>query len=279
MATRYWTDGGGDGVWATATNWDGGATAPTTNDTAIIGTSNRAIVGATVATDGLVIIVTDGFGGTIGADAPLIFSGNSTGTTLTYGGRGSYANFGLTKGLSATANISGGQQFVLSSGTITTLTTSGGVVTSAAGTVVTTLQNVAAVVTAGYNGTAFTTATNGGTLITSRVCTTLNCKRGTAVQLNNGVTNFTNCGTVNIENGATYNKQSGGTDTTVTAFPGGRLTIAGNAGNSAATVTVTTLNEWAGSSIQDVSNGIVLTVTTRTKVGAVTGTTGGGPPP
>lgn len=278
MATRYWVDGGGDGNWATAANWDSAvAAAPTTNDTAIIGTSNRAIIGGTVATDGIIIIVTEGFGGTIGADAPLIFSGGSTGTTLTYGGRGAYANFGLTKGLSAKVNISGGQQFILSSGTMTgSLDVSGGVVTIAAAAIVPTLNNVAGVVTAGYNGTQFTTVTNSGTLYLSRnVGTggngTLNCNRGTVVQYNNGVTTFTQVsGTVNIQNGATYNKQSGGTDTTINAFPGSKFTITGNAGNSASTVTVTTLNEWSGSQITDSVNGINLTVTTRNKVGPTT---------
>ena len=271
MADKYWTDGGADGVWATGANWNGG-TAPGNSDVAIIGTSNRAIVGATVATTGLTVRVTEGFGGTIGADAPLIFS--DTTTVLIYGGKGAYANFGGTTYTSATLNVSGGQQVVLSSGTFTTLTVSGGNVTIAAAVVVTTLNNVGGTVTAGYNATAFTTANNAGTLHTSRVCTTLNAKRGTAVQFNNGVTTFTSCGTVNIENGATYNKQSGGTDTAVNAFPGSTFTIVGNAGNSAATVTVTTLNQWAGSKIVEAVNGITLTVGTRNYIGVGTTPTG-----
>lgn len=258
-------------MWATGANWIGAA-APGNGDTAIIGSSNRAILGATVATTGLTIRVTEGFGGTIGADAPLIFS--DTTTVLVYGGRGAYVNFGCGTMASTTLNISGGQQVVLSSGTHTALTVSGGNVTIAAGTVVTTLNNVGGVVTAGYNATAFTTANNCGTLYTNRSCTTLNCKRGSAIQYNNGVTTATLCTTVNIENGGVYNKQSGGTDTTVNLFPGGTFSIAGNAGSTGAggvaTVTVTTTNIWAGSRIVDVSGGIALT-TTRVFFGVPSG--------
>ena len=265
-----WTDGSADGNWATAGNWSAGAGAaapPGNGDTVIIGMSNRAILGGTVATTGLTIRFLEGYGGTVGADAPLIFS--DTTTVLYYGGRGAYANFGGGTYATTSIVVSGGQQVVLSSGTHTALTVSGGVVNIAAATVVTTLHNVAGDVTAGYNGTAFTTANNAGTLKTSRSCTTLNAKRGTATQFNNGTSNFTSCTTANISNGATYHKQSGGTDTTVNADPGGIFTIAGNAGNSnsASTVTVTTLNEWAGSKIVDIIGGLTLTVTTRNKIG------------
>lgn len=267
----YWTDGAGDGNWATAGNWSTtgaaspGSTPPANGDTATIGTSNRAIIGGTVATTTLTIKVLDGFGGTIGADTPLIFSNGTT--SIVYGGRGFYANFGGGTHATVTVNISGGQQCVFSSGTLTVLTTSGGSINIAAATVVTTLQNVGADVTAGYNATVFTTATNAGSLKTSRSCTTLNAKRGTVTQYNNGVTTFTLCTTVNIENGAVYNKQSGGTDTTVNVFPGGLFTIVGNSGGANSTVTATTTNIWGGSRVIDVSNGITLT-TTKVYIGS-----------
>lgn len=271
MAVIVWSGGAGDGNWNTGTNWVGG-TKPANNDTAIVGSTNQAIIGGNVTETGLTVVFTKGFGGTVGADAPLIFvSGTGTQAALTYGGSGSYANFGNGGTVTAcTLNVSGGQTVVLSSGTWTTVTSSGGNVQIAASTVVTTLQNVGAVVTA-LAGTAFTTATNAGTLYTTRSCTTLNCKRGTAIQYNNGVTTYTSCTTVNIENGATYNKQSGGTDTTVNNFPGGTFTIAGNAGNSAATVTITTYNQWSGSKSVESMGGVTVTVGTRNYVGEQSG--------
>ncbi len=264
MAVVYWIDGGGDGNWATGANWSSGSK-PANSDTAIIGASNRAIIGGTVAETGLTVKFTEGFGGTVGADAPLIFS--DTAVVLVYGGKGSYANFGGGTYTTSTFNTSGGQQVVLSTGTHTSAVFSGGTINIAAAVVLTTYENIAATVTIGYNATAITTVHNQAKTDCFRSVTTLNAKRGTFTQYNNGTTTFTLCTTVNIENGGTYNKQSAGTDVTVNAFAGGIFTIAGNAGGSTSSVTVTTLNYRAGSRIVDVGAGIILTVTNRNPIG------------
>lgn len=267
MATGYWNGGAGDGNFMTAGNWSGlGGAAPANSDTLIIGSTEQVILGGSTGLTGITLLVTAGFGGTIGSDTPLIFA---SAALITYAGTGNYANFGSGGTVTAAIFHHTVGEVVLSSGTWTTLTNSVGVLTIAAATVVTTLQNVAGTVTAGYNATAFTTLSNGGNVTFNRNATTLNVLRGNATQFNNGVTTFTACTTANVYNGGTYNKQSAGTDTTVNVFPGSRFTIIGQQGGSATTVTITTMNEWAGSTVIDTVPGFTATIGTRNKIGAV----------
>lgn len=266
MSDIVWNGGSGDGNWNTGGNWVGGSR-PANSDTAIIGSTNQAIIGATVAETGLTVKVTPGFGGTIGADAPLIFTNGPA--LIQYAGTGRYANFGCGGTVtSAKFEHSGGQEVVLSSGTWTLVSNSSGTLTIAAATIVTTFNNVAGSVTAGYNGTAFTTCSNGGMMTASRNATTLNCLRGSYIHLDNGVTTYTANTTVNIQNGATYNKRSGGTDTTVNVFPGSTFTIVGTSGGAAGSVTLTTANIWTGSTFTENVPGITLTVTTKNYIGS-----------
>lgn len=265
MADIVWNGGSGDGNWNTGGNWVGGVR-PANSDTAIIGSTNQAIIGATVAETGLTVKVTPGFGGTIGADAPLIFTNGPA--LIQYAGTGRYANFGCGGTVtSAKFEHSGGQEVVLSSGTWTLVSNSSGTLTIAAATIVTTFNNVAGPVTAGYNGTGFTTCSNGGQVYTSRASTTLNCLRGTFIHMDNGVTGTSN-GTVNIQNGATYNKRSSVADTAVNAFPGGKYSLYGTSGFGTGVNAATTINIWAGSTIEDEVPGGIAAYDTKNFIGA-----------
>ena len=265
MSTRYFTGGANDGNFGTAGNWDT-STAPVNGDTVIIGATNQNITaGLATGLTSIVLKITAGYGGSIGdASNSLTFTGS-----LEYAGRGAFAKFGSGGTISAGVfNHTGGTAYV-SSGTWTSLTNGKGNIDIAAAAVVTTAYNVGGVFTAGYNATAFTTFNNSGMATISRACTTLNCKGGSVVSLDNGTTTYISNATVNVNNGAIYNKRSGGTDTTVTVDPGGVLTIDGTSGGAAGTVTVTTLNEYGGSRIIDAVPGLVLTVGTRNRIGVI----------
>lgn len=268
MADVVWNGSAADGNWNTGANWVGGSR-PGNSDTAIIGTTNQAIIGATVAETGLTVRITAGFGGTIGFDAPLIFTNGPA--LIHYAGTGNYANFGCSGTVTAAKFDHSGSQVVnLSSGTWTLITNSAGNLDIAAATVVTTLNNVSGNVTALYNATAFTTCTTSGRMTCYRNVTTLNCKRGSFTHLNNGITTYTAVTTANVENLATYNKRSGGTDTTLNLFSGGTFTVAGNTGGSAGTVTITTANVWAGSNLYKTVPGLTVTIGTQNDIGAAT---------
>lgn len=268
MATRYWIGGGNDGAWATIANWDGGASAPGNGDTVIIGATNQNIHGSTVATTTLTIKVTPNYGGVIGDDTPLIFSAGMT--LFEYAGTGAACNIACTGGTTTDSNFNHtGGTATISGGTWTKITNGIGAMSIAAAAVVTTLQNVAGTISVGYNATAITTLTNSGTVTCARNITTATLDRGPLIHVDNGTTTYTACTTVTIGNGATYNKRSGGTDTTVHLKPGGTLTIAGTSGGVAGTVTVTTLNQWGGSTLKDIVPGLKLTVGTLTPVGAM----------
>lgn len=270
MATQVWSGGAGDGVFLTAANWVSG-TAPVNGDTAVIGSTSQNIHGAATGLTTLTLVVTEGYKGTIGDDAPLTFASI---TLLTFGGVGPACNIGCSGTVTAGHFQHGAKtQVNISTGTWTLLTNGYGPVTIANAVVVTTFKNIGGNVSAGYNATAFTTLTTcGGTVRSARVCTTANAKGGTFISMDNGSSNYITNGTVNVENGATYNKQSGGTDTAVEVFSGGTFTVVGTSGASSsgsAVITVTTLTIWSGSMIVDVVPGLTLTVTNRVYVGPV----------
>lgn len=265
MATGTWTGGANDGVFMTATNWTGlGGAAPANGDTLIIGATSQTIAGAATGLTTVTLKVLAGFSGTAGLDTPLTFSSI---TLLEYAGTGAGANFGTTTATAANFTHTAGT-VTISSGTWTTVNNSLGTLVVPAATVVTTCRNIGGTLTAGYNATAFTTLENSGQATVKRICTTATCMRGSLVQQDNGTTTYTSCGTANVHNGATYNKQSGGTDTTVNLYPGSRFTIAGTSGGSAGTVTVTTLNKYAGSAAVLTVPGLTLTVGTTNYLGA-----------
>lgn len=268
MADVIWNGSAGDGNWNTGANWVGGSR-PANSDVAIINSTNQSIIGATVAETGLTVKITAGFGGTIGADAPLIFTNGPA--LIQYAGTGRYANFGCSGTVtSAKLEHSGAQEVAISSGTWTLISNSSGIVTIAAAAIVTTFNNVAGPVTAGYNGTGFTTCSNGGQMYTSRASATLNCLRGSFVHMDNGVTGTSN-GTVNTQNGATYNKRSSAADTLVNVFPGGKFSLFGTSGFGTGINTATTINIWAGSSIEDEVPGGVAVYGTKNFIGSDTG--------
>jgi hypothetical protein len=264
MATKSWTGGANDSNFMTAANWSDGI-APANSDTLIVGATNQTINGQATGLTGITLKVFPGFGGTIGVDTPLTFGSL---TLLHYAGTGAKCVIGCTGTVTASESNHTVGEFVISTGTWSSHINGIGMLTIAAAAVVTALQNAGGTVTAGYNATAFTTLTTSGTVTSSRVATTATVLRGTYTQRDNGTSNFNTHTTVNVHNGATYNKQSGGTDTTVNAYPGSTFTIYGTSGGAAASVTVTTLNEWGGSIIKDSVPGLTLTIGTRNRIGA-----------
>jgi hypothetical protein len=272
LATKAWTGGANDSNFMTAGNWSDGI-APANSDTLNVGATNQTINGQATGLTGITLKVFPGFGGTIGVDTPLTFGSI---TSLAYAGTGAKCVIGCTGTVTASESNHTVGEFVISSGTWSAHVNGTGMLTIAAAAVVTSLLNAGGTVTAGYNATAFTTLTTAGTCTSHRVATTATVLRGTYTQRDNGTTNYNTHTTVNVHNGATYNKQSGGTDTTVNAYPGSTLTIYGTSGGSAGSVTVTTLNEWAGSTIKDTVPGLKLTITNRIPVGASASVGGGG---
>src|SRR6185436_14830971 len=89
--TKYWTGGGNDGDFSNLSNWSE-ATAFANGDTYHIGATNQNIVaGLTHAYTGITLVVTEGYGGSIGTDASS-FSATSA-AAITYAGRGAFAKF------------------------------------------------------------------------------------------------------------------------------------------------------------------------------------------
>lgn len=265
--TKNWTGGGNDGDWSNLANWSD-ATAFANGDTFIVGATNQNITaGLTHAYTGVTIIVTSGYGGSIGTSSAALSP--SSAALIRYAGRGAFAKFGSagTVTLGDFQHTAG--DVALSSGTWTTLYNSAGSLVIDAAAVVTTGLNLAGSITAAYNATGFTTFTNAGAYaMIRRNITTLNAKRGVVIQENNGTTTFTAVTTSNIENGATYNKRSGGTDTTANVFPGGTLTGDKNAGNASGTATITTVNRYVGSTVITTGlSGLNLTIGTDTTIG------------
>ena len=252
MATvKFWTGGASDGDFSNLSNWNE-ATAFANSDTYIIGATNQNITaGLTHAYTGITLIVTEGYGGSIGSGAsPLSFSSVAA---LTYAGRGAFAKFG-SSGTVTTASCDHVSGFVyIATGTWTELTNSMGNMDIAAAAVVTRLNNIGGTVTAGYNGTAFTNLFSGGTTTFRRNATNAYIMGGRTVQENNGMSNFTLIATIlQVHRGATYNKRSSGAETAATqVFPGATYTVAGNtggaAGGGATTVDVGPVVVWAGS--------------------------------
>jgi len=266
MAVVYFVGAGNDGNWNTGANWSTGAV-PQNSDTALIGATNQNLVAATVAQTGLTIVFTPGYGGNV--EGLTITNG---GTLLRYAGTGASARF-LSGGTFTAASLehSGNQNVELASGTWTTVNNGMGGLLIGASAVVTTLNNTAGTVTAQYNATVFTTCSNAGTMVSYRSATTLNCKRGSYILLDNGTTTYTLSTTVNIENGAVYNKRSGGTDVTLNLFPGGTFTPAGTSGGSGNAITITTANIWTGSTYIENVPGVTVTTTTKNYVGPMNG--------
>jgi len=273
--TKNWTGGGNDGDWSNLANWSD-ATAFANGDTFIVGATNQAIIaGLTHAYTGVTIIVTDGFGGTIGTSSAALSP--SSAALIRYAGRGAFAKFGSAGTVTLGDFQHSTGDVTLSGGTWTTLYNSAGSLVIDAAAVVTTLWNLAGSVTAAYNATAITTLNSAGIYaMIRRNITTLNAKRGITIQENNGTTTFTAVGTSNIENGATYNKRSGGTDTTANVFPGGKLTGEKNAGNASGTATISTVNRYVGSTVVATGiAGVPITITTDNPVGGGPGFSGG----
>ena len=245
--TKYWTGGGNDGDFSNLSNWSE-ATAFANSDTYIIGATNQNITaGLTHAYTGITLIVTEGYGGSIGSGAsPLSFSSVAA---LTYAGRGAFAKFG-SSGTVTTASCDHVSGFVyIATGTWTELTNSTGNIDIAAAAIVTRGNNVRGVWTAGYNGTAFTNFYNGGTATFRRNAT--NCytlQNGRTTQENNGTANYTLV-TTNYVYGGKYNKRSSGADVTGYVFPGAKYSVAGNAGGGATSVDLGNIEIWAGSEV------------------------------
>lgn len=255
MATQVWSGGANDGVFLTAGNWVSGV-APGNGDTAIVGATNQNILGAATGLTTVTLIVTNGFGGSIGSDGVSLTFASAT--LITYAGRGAVCNIGCAGTVAAASFEHYGTGLVnITSGTWTLLTNSYGPMTVSASAVVTTLNNIGGNITIGYNATAITTLTSGGSVRCARVCTTANVLGSKFTSIDNGTTTYITNGTVNVYNGAEYNKQSGGTDTAINAFPGSTFSILGTSGGAAGVVTVTTLSIWSSAKIIDAAPGLV----------------------
>lgn len=271
MALRIWNGAAADGNFGTAGNYVGGV-APVATDSVLFNQGNVDVTAG--LTPGFAIAdltVTPGYGGSIGdsTGAALTFT-NITGT-VSYAGMGAACRIGCSGTVAAASLSHTIGTFYAVTGTWTLINNTAGNLVIPAATVVTTLQNIAGYVTAEYHATPFTTLTNAGTVVFKRVATTLNAKRGIAIQQDNGSSNYTSVVTANVENGGTYNKQSGGTDTLVTVFPGGNFTTEKNAGGSTGTVTITSTVRWAGGRTKTSALPGVTIVPNLTYVGAQTG--------
>jgi len=249
MATnKFWTGGGNDGVFDNLANWSE-ATAFANNDVLTIGATNQDITGGlTHAYTGITLVVTPGYGGSIGgAGGSLSFS---SAASIRYAGRGAFARF-TSAGTVATASLEHvGSSFVaITGGTWTNIDNSLGLFDIAAAAVVTRLNNIMGTGTAGYNSTAFTNLYNGGNFTYRRNATNCYAMAGKTVQENNGTANYTLVTALQVWPGATYNKRSSGADVAGTIFPRGKYTVAGNVGGGVATVDLGNLEIWGGAEV------------------------------
>lgn len=272
--TKNWTGGANDGDLANLSNWDEG-TAFANGDTLKIGATNQNINAVTHAFTGIILIVTEGFGGNIGsASGPVSFSSVAS---LQYAGRGAFASFG-SAGTITTASFEHvvGNVYI-ATGTWTQLTNTNGNLDIAAAAVVTRFDNIGGTGAAQYNATGFTNFYNGGSYTYYRAATNLYCLKGSTVQKNRGTSTYLGNTTVYVYNGATYNKQSGGADTTAYVFPGAKYTTAGNQGGSGTTVDLGDVQIWSGSTVVATAvPGVTFDVTGLTYKGASYSTGGNG---
>lgn len=274
--TKYWTGGGNDGDFSNLTNWSEG-TAFANSDTYVIGATNQDIIaGLTHAYTGITLVVTEGFGGSIGSAAGGSLSFSSA-ASIKYAGRGAYARF-TSAGTVTTAAFDHQSGIVgLTGGTWTNIDNSMGALDIAAAAVVTRINNLAGSVTAGYNATAFTNAYNAGNMTFRRNATNFYALAGRSVQENNGTTNYTLVTALSVYPTATYNKRSSGADVAGTIFPKGTYTVAGNRGGGATTVDLGDLDIWGGASVTATGvPGVVFDVTGFSYRGAAFSSGGSG---
>ncbi len=264
MATKTWS-GAIDGNFGTAGNWVGGV-APVDTDSIIFPSGNAVSVTSGLTT-GVAIVsmwVQEGYMGSIGTAASAMTVTSLT--ALDYAGRGQFCKIG-SAGTIALANIdvNSGNAFYAASGTWTRINASGrgGTIDVDAAAVLTAAYNASSSVvwTIGYNATGITTLKNIGVAISSRsIASYLGSGPGSlTTRLAAAITT-----TAVIARDHVFNHQSSGTITFMDLLPGGRFPCS----VCTSPFTITNVDEWSGSFLNDNPPGITITFTNpRNKVG------------
>lgn len=267
MSSFTWTGSTGDGNHDTAGNWLGGA-APSgvgphdiTFDRGNYSiTSNIAGVTYSIGT----LTITPGFGGNIGSTAAA-YSTTGNIAKILCAGRGQFYKIGSTGNVGTSItnrcqiNLSSGTQFVMSSGTWQFVFMEGGTLLAEAAAVVTTqcmLSGVRALLQT--NGTAVTLleVDNTSDVTTYRSATTANVNAGSTLRTVGSAALATSTFT-----GATFNiaNTSATTHTTCNLKGGSKISLA----NCSADPTLTSLYEWANTSVDSQGSAVTFTITNR----------------
>lgn len=262
MATKTWT-GTTDTAWATSTNWSP-VNAPSGGDDVIIGAATNAIAGSSPGTALASLTITPA-APTIGDASNALVLGAIT--TLTCSSRAAFTKIGSSGTITAAAiDLAVGAAFYATSGTWSSIALSGagGLFEGSTGAVITALYETSAglIVELYTNATGVTTFVNCGGSARSRgrnIATYIGDSAG-KLTLREAAAITT---IATIGRGHILNNQSSGTITRLDALPGSKYPCDG----TETVHTITTLNRYSGSYINQYPPVGNITITTDTPIG------------
>lgn len=268
MANNTWTGGANDGNWGTAGNWSAGTIPADTEDVFInAGAQNITTLPSPIPATGSLasLTISPGWTASLGGGASGSANISATIVSISMGGAAIY----LGTGTRTTTNIdsTGRGTVFITAGTNTTVSIGRGAQYDIGGTaVVTTFNDAGGAGTIAYSATVITTATCFGRLTCARPITTAVVGGVVVAQDVTTASGSTTVTTLTIEPGGRWNHRSKGNLATVTLQPGGRLDPQGSVYSF--TIGSTNFFHWVGSTLIKTGEGITVTISNETPIGA-----------